>query len=149
MRNNKKDSKTLLLILLFILLAGGIIVKNISPITYAIAKKYFNEQKYAQSLVFFEYAIKLNPQDLDAYYYYAKALDELPMSYSVQRKLYKLANQSKSGAAANIAKTEITNYKQFILSHVGANYIQQVPYQNKILRWDTKKFPFDKKCTKD
>lgn len=141
MKKNKKNNKILLSILLVLFLSCIVLIKNISPISYAIAKSYFNKQNYSKSLLFFEYAIKTNPDDLDAYYYYAKALDELPMSYSVQRKLYKLANQTKSGAAASIANDEIKKYKQFILSHVGANYIQQVPYQNKILRWDTKKFP--------
>lgn len=141
MKNNKKENKTLLIILTSILVGTIIISKNISPICYAIAKNHFNKQKYAQSLPYFEYAIKANPNDLDAYYYYAKALDELQMSYAVQKKLFALSKQKKSGAAASIASNEIQKYKQFILSHVGPNYIQQVAYQNKILRWDTKKFP--------
>ena len=114
---------------------------NISPISYTIAKNYFNNQQYEKSLKFFEYAILNKPDDLDAYYYYAKALDELPMSYSIQKKLFKLSKQNKSGAAASIATNKIQEYKYFILTHTGANYIQQVPYQNKILRWDTKLFP--------
>lgn len=141
MKKNKKRNNVSLIVLLLVLVLTVVITKNVSSICYTIAKNHFDNQKYAQSLTFFEYAIKTNPNDLDAYYYYAKALDKLPMSYSVQKKLFELANQNKSGAAASIANEEIQNYKQFILSHVGANYIQQVAYQNQILRWDTKKFP--------
>ncbi len=141
MKKNKKKSNSLLIFLSALLVITFVLSKNVSPICYSIAKYYFNHQKYVSSLPFFEYAIKTNPNDLDAYYYYAKALDELPMSYSIQKKMFEISNQNKSGAAASIANEEIQKYKQFILSHVGANYIQQVPYQNKILRWDTKSFP--------
>lgn len=141
MKKNKKKSNSLLIFLSALLVVTFILAKNVSPICYSIAKYYFNHQKYLSSLPFFEYAIKTNSNDLDAYYYYAKALDELPMSYSIQKKMFELASQNKSGAAASIANEEIQKYKQFIMSHVGANYIQQVSYQNKILRWDTKTFP--------
>mgnify|MGYP003295088303 CR=1 FL=1 len=67
--------------------------------------------------------------------------DEEILTYDVQKKLFALAQNNKAGAATSIASRELAKYRQFILTHVGANYIQQVPYQDKILRWDTKTFP--------
>ena len=139
----KKQKKNNLSLIILILILGGVLLvnSNASTISYTIAKNYFNNQQYEKSLKFFEYTISQNPENLDSYYYYAKALDELPMSYSVQKKLFDLSKQNKSGAAQSIATNKIQEYKYFILTHTGANYIQQVPYQNKILRWDTKSFP--------
>ncbi|MBQ2871061.1 matrixin family metalloprotease [bacterium] len=141
MKKNKKRGKKRLIFLVFILICSLVLSANASKISYGIAKKYYDEKNFEKSLPYFELAIAINPDDLDYYYYYAKALDEMPLTYDVQKKLFALAQNNKAGAATSIASRELAKYRQFILTHVGANYIQQVPYQDKILRWDTKTFP--------
>ena len=141
MNKTKKKGKKRLIFLLFVLICTLVLYSNVSEISYCIAKKYYDEKSYEKSLPYFELAIAINPDDLDVYYYYAKALDELPLTYDIQKKMFALAQNNKAGAAASIASRELSKYRQFILSYVGDNYIQQVPYHDKILRWDTKTFP--------
>lgn len=141
MKKRKKRGQKRLICLILVLIGTVIFGSNLSKISYGIAKKYYNDKNYEKALPYFELAIALDQNDLDVYYYYAKALDEMPMTYSIQKKLFLLTQNTKSGAAASIAAKELAKYRFFILSHVGANYIQQVPYQDKILRWDTKTFP--------
>ena len=145
MSRRKKNKISKRVILLSLILAGALLVAgNLSQISYKIGRNLLEEGQYEKSLQYFELSIALNENDLDTYYYYAKALDELPMSYDVQKKLFDLSQNSKSGAAASIANNEISKYKYFILTQAGPNYIQQTPYQDKILRWDPKTFPL--KC---
>lgn len=139
-KRKKKVSRRVIFLLLA--LAGVIFLAgNLSQISSNIGKNWLDKKQYNKALPYFELAIALDENDLDTYYYYAKTLDALPMSYDVQKKLFELSQTSKSGAAASIANQEISKYKYFILTQAGPNYIQQTPYQDKILRWDPKTFP--------
>lgn len=110
-------------------------------VTEKYAKFLYKSGDYTRTLSAVEFALCLNPESLELYYIYAKTLDSLPMSYDVQKKLFKLAHSSKSGAAASIANSKIHRYRYFILQNAGPNYIEQTPYDGKILRWDEKTFP--------
>jgi len=139
-KRRKKGSKRV--IFLSLVLAGVIILAcNLAQISATTGKNLVEKKQYKNALQYLELAIALDENDLDSYYYYAKALDALPMSYGIQKKLFELSQNSKSGAAASLANNELAKYKYFILTQAGPNYIQQTPYQDKVLRWDPKKFP--------
>lgn len=140
MKKHKKNAlKSILWSIVFVAII--LLFGNLSGISCKIGKNLLEHKQYEKALPYFELAIMLDKDDLDAYYYYAQALNELPMSYDVQKKLFELSQNSKSGAAASLASHEIAKYKYFILTQAGPNYIQQTPYQDKVLRWDPKTFP--------
>ncbi len=138
----KRNKKALKFILWSVFLVTAILMLgNLSEISCNIGKNLLAHEKYEMSLPYFELSIMLDKKDLDAYYYYAKALDKMQMSYDVQKKLFELSQNPKAGAAASLANHEISKYRYFILTYASPNYIKQTPYQSKVLRWDAKKFP--------
>lgn len=141
MKRKRKNNPLKILALLSLLAAIILTALNLPMIIYSHALSLYNKKEYQKSLPIFEITIALNKNNLDAYYYYAKALDALPMTYNIQKKLFELAHTGKSGAAATIANNKISRYRYFILTQAGRNYIQQVPFQDKILRWNPSSFP--------
>ena len=47
----------------------------------------------------------------------------------------------KKDSAQQIAERTITNWRNNIISYIGDNYIEQVPLDKGIMRWDVSKFP--------
>ena len=141
-KTNKKKRIPKRLIFLAFVLAGAVYVYlHGADIAYNQAKMLYDQKQYAKSLQYFEIATLMDKDNLDAYYYYARALNSLPMTYDVQKRLFRISHEGKSGAAATLANTRISKYRYFILTHAGGNYIQQVPYQDKVLHWNPEKFP--------
>ncbi len=127
---------------MLVILSGVIVgTKFLPALIFNYAKSISDKKQYEKSIPYYEAAIMLDKRNLDTYYYYAKTLDNMQMSYDVQKKFFDIAHNSRSGAAATIASNKIQRYKYFILSAAGPNYIQQVSYNDRILRWDVKTFP--------
>ena len=114
---------------------------HLTDFAYNHAVNLAKQKQYEKSLPYFELAILLDNNNLDAYYQYSAALSAMPMTYNVQKKLYGLAHYGKSGAAATKANGKLARYKYFILNHTRGNYIQQVPYQDLVLHWNPSTFP--------
>jgi predicted Zn-dependent protease len=109
---------------------------------------YFNQGKaayqhrdYKKAYSYFNTVLRLNRNDKDFRYYFVQTLVKLPPTLDVQKKLYEFAQENLSDSADLIADRQIAKWKQRIISNIGENYIEQVPYDNKILRWDASKFP--------
>lgn len=136
----KKTNKiTNIILLCALLLSTGACSRFTN--NFNLAMDLYNRKQYAQSVPFFEKAIKQDKNNLDAYYYYAKALTLAPMSIDTQKKLFEIANNKTAGAAATIANEKILKYRYFILTNTGENYIQQTPFDNKIIHWNPATFP--------
>lgn len=107
---------------------------NLGKIAYD-GKDYINARKFLKTAVFF------NRKNKDARYYYVKTLTNLKPTLDIQRELFKISQQNLADSADLIADRQIAKWRNLILFNTGENYIQQVPYDDAILRWDADSFP--------
>ena len=130
------------LILVISIALGLYVLKSLIPSIYLNMGKAAYEQKdYKKAYSYLKTAVSLNNKDKDCRYYYVQTLIKLPPTLSVQKNLYEFSQENLSDSADLIADRQISKWKWQIISNVGENYIEQVPYNSKILRWDASKFP--------
>ena len=108
-----------------------------------LGKNDFLQKNYVSAFKDLKIAVTLSPKNRDIRYYYAKTLINLVPTLQVQKELYKISQNKLSDSADLIANQQISNWKNQILSKTGENYIERVPFNDKILRWDAKKFPIN------
>lgn len=63
--------------------------------------------------------------------------------------MFEIASGNQKDSAQQAAQNRISEWQRTILSTIGDNYIEQVPLDNGILRWDTEKFPLKVAITED
>ena len=121
---------------------GLYVLKGLIPSFYLnLGKQSYLQHDYKKAYSYLGKALMLNKKDKDCRYYYVQTLINLPPTLEVQKNLYEFSQENLSDSADLIADRQISKWKQQIFSSVGENYIEQVPYDNKILRWDASKFP--------
>ena len=132
-----------LLVILFIVLLVALFYK--SPFSamynYNKAKTLLDGGKYEQALPYFEKSLFAQPKGILARFYYVVALSKAEPKYSVQKKLYQMANSKISDEASKYAKSQIIAMRYNLLEGIGDNYILNAAMGNDILRWDIKSFP--------
>lgn len=106
-----------------------------------LGKKAYDQKDYQRAYKDLDFALKLNPLNPNIRYYFVKTLIQMRPTLEVQRDLYETSQNNFSDSADVIAEQQIQAWKDQILFKVGDNYIEQVPFDNKILRWDAKTFP--------
>lgn len=106
-----------------------------------LGKKAYEQKDYQKAYDDLDIALKLNPLNPNIRYYFVKTLIEMRPTLKVQKDLYDASQNKFSDSADVIAQQQIQTWRDEILFNVGDNYIQQVPFNNKILRWDAKTFP--------
>lgn len=128
----------LILTAVFVLYALGALVPQAY---YNLGKAAYDKHDYVAAHDFLKIAIKLNRKNQDIRYYYVKTLTNLRPTLEVQKELYEVSRANLPDSADLIADRQIAKWKNTILFNIGDNYIEQVPFDNKILRWDADKFP--------
>ena len=104
-------------------------------------KALYNNKKYEAGIKYIEKALIFQPQNPDYRYYYVKTLSELKPTYKVQRLMYKIANEAGDDSANFLAKEKIAEWKKNIYENIGNNYIEQVPADVNVIRWNKSSFP--------
>lgn len=133
--------------LLLILLVVSIIFAVFrSPIFgnyyYNQAKKLYDSGKYEASVPVFEKSLSINPNKVLSRYYYVNALSKSKPIYSVQKKLYYIANNSKlDDDTVKFAKYQTVSLRKQLLKGLEDNYIDNAVNGSDILRWDINSFP--------
>ena len=59
----------------------------------------------------------------------------------VQKYLFEIAESKEDDSARQLAEMQISHWQDNILANIGEHYIEQVPLDNRIIRWDEKTFP--------
>lgn len=126
-----------LIIAIFIWVFG----KILPDIYLGLGQKNYEIRNYKEAYANLKMAVLLSPKNREARYYYVQTLLNLPPKLYVQRAIYKISQANLSDAADLIADRQILKWRNQINLNVGENYIEQVPFNNKILRWDVAKFP--------
>jgi len=134
--------KFLLSILLIVLLVALIYKSPFSALyNYNKARALYNNGQYEQSLPYFERSLFADKKGLLARFYYVLALSKSKPVYSVQKKLYEMAQSDIIDEASKYAKSQVSALRYKLLDGIDNNYIYNAAMGNDILRWDIKSFP--------
>lgn len=143
-KGNKSNRK------IFIILIGIILMIFTYAFTCVIpdiflhsGKQAYNNKNYQKAYSNLDIAVKLNKRNRDARYYFVQTLIKMRPTLLVQRKLFELSQNKFSDSADVIAEQQILKWRDDIFANIGDNYIENVPFNNKILRWDTTKLPLN------
>ena len=112
-----------------------------SAYNYNKAKSLYTNSNYEQAIKYLETAVSSNPKDLTSRVLYVRALSKVKPTFSVQKKLYDIANDKNNDSASKLAKFYVAKLKQNIINQIGMNYIYNATMGTEIVRWDISKFP--------
>ena len=137
--------RKILLFILFIVLAIAAIYK--SPFSamynYNKARVLYLEGKYEQSIPYFERSLFADKKGILARFYYVLALSKSKPTYSVQKKLFEMADSDITDEASKYAKSQIVYLKHNLIKGFENNYIYNAAMGNDIVRWDLRSFPLN------
>lgn len=128
-------------LVLIIILLAFIFVKLVPDVLLNIGKAAYNQNQYLKAYKVLKPAIRIQPRNRDIRYYYTQTLINLSPVLEVQKELFNISEANISDSAELIAERQIATWKNQISQNIGENYIEQVPFDNRILRWDATKFP--------
>lgn len=135
-----KKVLNIILILIFVFILY-IVFKFLPDFYLDLGKTAYLNKDYVSAYKNLKTALIFSPKNTDTRYYYAQTLLNLKPTLEIQEELFKLTQTKISDSADLIADRQISKWKYQILSNIGENYIEQVPENGQILRWDTTKFP--------
>ncbi len=124
------------------ILIGIIAAINLLPAVFF--KAGLNEYKvkhFEKAHKYLSIAKNLKPDNKEYKYNYVLALASIPPTYNVQKEMYALSKDNVTDSAARLALVQTDFWKRRILKKYGQNYIEQTPYDSKIIRWDIASFP--------
>lgn len=138
----KRRERFLFSVLLFtIVIFVWFLNEQLPGIFLDIGRDYYNQTNYVEAYKNLKRAYQLNPKNKDIRYYYVQTLVYLKPTQEVQKELFAISQSNLSDSASLVADRQILKWRNQIFLHSGENYIEQVPYNGEILRWDTTKFP--------
>ncbi len=106
-----------------------------------LGQKAYEKKNYIKAYKNLNKAIFLDSKNSNIRYYYIQTLIELKPTLQVQKEIYKISQLNLADSADLISDRKIAKWRNKIFFNIGDNYIERVPFNNKILRWDAEKFP--------
>lgn len=135
--------RKILLTILFVVLIVALFYK--SPFSamynYNKARALYNQRQYEQSLPYFEKSLFADPKGILARFFYVLALSKSEPKYSIQKKLFEMANSKIEDEASKYAKSQTMYLRYKLLDGIENNYIFNAAMGSDILRWDIRSFP--------
>ena len=122
-------------------IAFGLFFKLLPVFFFWQGQNYLEKQDYVKAFKSLQIAYKFNPKNKNYKYYYVKALQNLTPTVKVQKYLFEITESKENDSAIQLAEMEISKWQNNIKANIGDNYIEQVPLDNRIIRWDEKTFP--------
>lgn len=116
-------------------------VKGLPVLYYKLADSAYKKQNYVNSYTMINKALNLSPDNSDYRYQYALTLSKLKPSLKIQKEVFALSESKKEDRAKFHAKQQILSWNSQISENYGSNYIEQVPYDSNIIRWNPETFP--------
>ena len=117
--------------------------KLLPDIYLNVGQKAYENKNYQEAYSSLRLANLLSSKNTDARYYYVQTLIKLQPTLEVQKELYRISQVNQPDSADLIADRQISKWRNQISLNVGDNYIEQVPFNSKILRWDLAKLPLN------
>lgn len=131
--------KKLFLFISLIILA--LIFKFTPYACYLHGNMLMKKQEYQKAYSSYKIAYNIEKKNKNYKFAYVKALTRLSPTIPVQKELFLIANSDENDSAQASASIKISKWRELVLQNYGDNYIEQTPINNKILRWNTEKFP--------
>ncbi len=129
-------------IAIIIVIITAIIVKVLPNYFYKTGEKYYKQSNYIEAHKNFAKARKLAPTNKDYRYNYVLALAHLKPTIKIQKEMYAIAHDNRyDDSAKRLAENQIETWQMKIVFAYGSNYIEQVPLDTHILRWNLKTLP--------
>ncbi len=101
-------------------------------------KKYLEVKNYAKALEMFDLAENSMPNSNEPYYYQVLALTKLPITYDNLERLYDITQMDNCEKASNAARQVLNNLREQLIKTAGPNYIDNVLYDNVLIRFNNK-----------
>lgn len=118
------------------------LVNSLIPgIYFNIGRDFYVQNRYQDAYKALKTSIMLNGTDKDCRYYYVQTLTKLPPTLEIQKELFNVSQMNLPDSADLVADRQISKWRNLITNKSGENYIEQVPFNDQILRWDVTKFP--------
>ncbi len=133
----KKRKRPIFLLFVLLLIILFYVFKAFLPqMLFEMGKTMYEAKDYAVSSELFKNAYKYSPdKNQDYAYCWVRALSQQPLTYYVQKDLYKIT-QLDDGSKAEIYATKILKrFKHKILSKVGDSYIEEALNDTQVIRW--------------
>lgn|SRR5574344_358702 len=102
---------------------------------------YVDKKDYISASKFLNLAHILNPLNSEVRNGYIQALVKLKPTLTVQKEVFNIYKADVQDGAHLVAEQKILQWKKGIMDKVGPNYIEKVPFDGKIVRWDRNKMP--------
>ena len=133
--------RTITFIIWALLITIGIVFKFMPDFYFWQGRDFYKKQDFVKAHKSLQKAYSLNKYNKDIRYYYAKTLTNLTPNLTVQKAVFELATSKQKDSAQQVAESQINLWRGNVLKKIGNNYIEQVPLDKGILRWDENKFP--------
>lgn len=115
--------------------------KMLPAIYFNLGKQAYENKDYKTAYFDLKMAATLSPKNRDVRYYFVETMLNFKPTLEIQKGFYEVSQVNQPDSAGLIADTQISKWKNQIISRIGENFIEQAPYNNKIWRWDATKFP--------
>lgn len=137
-----KNKRIIAIVLILIIAVFVWVFGKMLPDIYSnLGQKNYAEGNYTEAYSDLKTAVFLSPKNRNARYYYVQTLISLRPNLNVQRELFNISQANLPDAADLIADMQISKWRNQIAINSGENYIDQAPFNDKVLRWDATKFP--------
>lgn len=133
--------RTTTFIIWTLLIAVGIVFKFMPDFYFWQGRDFYKKQDFVKAHKSLQKAYSLNKYNKDIRYYYAKTLTNLTPNLTVQKAVFELATSKQEDSAQQVAENQISLWRSNVLRKIGDNYIEQVPFDKGVLRWDESRFP--------
>lgn len=124
-----------------VVIAAIIVVNTLPEFFFQKGLKEYKAKNFVTAHKYIGFAKKLKPNNKDYRYNYVMALSGLTPTYDIQKEMFELTKDKASDSSARLAQVQVDFWKRKLLQTYGHNYIEQTPYDNRILRWDINSFP--------
>ncbi len=141
MSQTNSSDRQLTIFICSIAIIFGVVFKFMPSYFYWQGHREFKKQEYTKAHKYLKKAYNINKRNKDYRYFYVKTLTHLKPTLTVQKEIFEVASSSQKDSAQQIADRTITNWRNNIMTYIGDNYIEQVPLDKGIMRWDESKFP--------
>ena len=129
---------------IIIVIAALVFVKFLPAYLYSAGERSYKERNYVEAYKNFAAARRLAPSNKDYRYNYVLALAHLKPTLKVQKEMFAISQDNRhDDSARRLAQNQIETWQMKVLSAYGSNYIEQVPLDSHILRWNLKSMPLD------
>ena len=124
------------IVLLLILGVYFYFKKMLPEVMFNQGKKYYEVGQYEKALKSFTSVANAKPNDSEPVYYQALTLSKMPPTYANQKLLYEISQLEDCDDASELADNILKNMRAQLLKQVGPNYIDNVLYEDRLIRWN-------------